>query len=134
MSSARYRIVHDTKYRHAGMVSVSQHVACVRPRALGRQAVDGFELALDPAPADCVDRIDYFGNVLTQFSILKPYRELRVIARSFVEVRDAAPPREAEASLPWDAAASAQPPASIDDEQFRYSSAFVDASAEFAAY
>ena len=87
MRAAWYRIEHQTRYVHGSQVSMSQHVACLTPRRHDRQTVHEYALEVEPQPADCVERTDYYGNTATQFSILRPYTELRVRAVSLVEVR-----------------------------------------------
>ena len=41
---------------------------------------------IEPAPASHVQRVDYFGNAVDQFTILTPYKKMRVVGRSVVEV------------------------------------------------
>ena len=89
-----YRIDHDTRYIHDGLASTSQHVAWLKPRMLTYQRVVWHDLAIDPTPAAVRERMDYFGNHVSQFSILTPYTEMRVLSRSEVEVRT--PGREVE--------------------------------------
>ena len=84
MTAAVYRIEHETRYVHSGGVSTSQHVAYLTPRTLPRQRVRWHELVIEPAPASRVQRIDYFGNAVDQFTILTPYDEMRVVGRSVV--------------------------------------------------
>ena len=86
-----------------GGVSTSQHVAYLTPRTLPRQRVRWHDLAIEPAPASRVQRIDYFGNAVDQFTILTPYDELRVVGRSVVEVIATEPPIDVDAGAPWEA-------------------------------
>ena len=86
MTAAVYRVEHATSYVHSGRVSTSQHVACLTPRTLPSQTVQSHELGVEPAPASHVQRVDYFGNAVDQFTILTPYEEMRVVGRSVVEV------------------------------------------------
>ena len=102
MSDGLYRIEHETRYVHRGGVSTSQHVAYLTPRTLPRQCVRWHDLAIKPAPANHVQRIDYFGNAVDQFTILTPYDELRVVGRSLVEVIAAEPPIDVDAGAPWE--------------------------------
>ena len=95
MTAALYRIEHETRYVHSGGVSTSQHVAYLTPRTLPRQRVRWHELVIEPAPASRVQRIDYFGNAVDQFTILTPYDEMRVVGRSVVEVTATEPPIDA---------------------------------------
>ena len=90
MTAAVYRVEHETSYVHSGRVSTSQHVACLTPRTLPSQTVRSHELVVEPAPASHVQRIDYFGNAVDQFTILTPYKEMRVVGRSVVEVMGSA--------------------------------------------
>jgi transglutaminase-like putative cysteine protease len=103
VSDAVYRIEHETRYVHAGGVSTSQHVAYLTPRTLPHQSPRWHELAIDPAPASRVQRIDCFGNLVDQFTILTPYDELCVVARSVVEVDTIAPPVAPDACEAWEA-------------------------------
>ena len=133
MSGVRYRIEHETRYRHSEAASLSKHMACLTPRTLPRQAVQAFELTVTPEPTDCVERRDYFGNTVTHFTILRPYRELTVVARGLVDVY-APGPVEVDTGPAWEAAAATVPALDVDDEQFRYPSPFVQASDELGAY
>jgi transglutaminase-like putative cysteine protease len=103
---AVYAIEHDTRYAYDAAVSTSQHLACLRPRDLPYQQVHSFELLVDPPPAQVAERLDYFGNSVHQFQLLRPHVELRVIARSHVEVhaRSGVVPEE---SPPWEDVRSA---------------------------
>src|SRR6195256_2044116 len=103
MTDAVYRIEHETRYVHSSGVSTSQHVAYLTPRTLPRQSVRWHELVIDPAPASRVQRIDYFGNAVDQFTILTPYDGLRVVGRSVVEVIPAEPPIDLDGGAPWEA-------------------------------
>ena len=136
--TASYRIRHDTHYRHAGTVSVSQHVACLTPRTLPRQTVHAARVDLAPEPADRSQRVDYFGNLVTHLAILKPYTELHVRAESRVDVTDGSEAIEPDASPAWESVRDAgayrpgMPPAGT--EEFRYPSPFVRPAAALADY
>jgi transglutaminase-like putative cysteine protease len=100
--SAVYRIEHETRYRHAGTVTVSQHVCCLTPRRFAQQTVHAARIDVIPEPADRSERVDYFGNVVTQLAIVKPYTELRVRAESRVEVHGRPQPLAPDGSPPWE--------------------------------
>jgi transglutaminase-like putative cysteine protease len=138
MIAALYRVEHETRYVHATQVSMSQHAACLTPRQLARQTVHEYELDVEPRPADHSERIDYFGNAVTSFSILRPYTELRVRATSLVEVHDAGAAIDPEASPAWEevrAAGAFRRGVPLDESaQFRYPSPFVQPAAELAAF
>jgi transglutaminase-like putative cysteine protease len=100
--TAFYAVEHETRYVYASTVSTSQHVAYLRPRELPIQRVHQFTLEIDPQPSGTSRRVDYFGNAVDQFTVLKPHLELRARARSLVEVRAAEGTIEPESSPPWE--------------------------------
>jgi transglutaminase-like putative cysteine protease len=138
MNRAFYRIEHETRYVHAGQVSMSQHIACLTPRPLEWQAVHNCTLDVHPRPADRIERTDYHGNLVTQLSILRPYTELRVTAASQVEVRASGATIDPEASPAWETARDAgvfRRGTPLDDSaQFRYASPYIQPGAELAAF
>lgn len=138
MSAAFYRIEHDTRYVHAAAVSMSQHVAYLTPRRLAHQAVHEYALGVEPEPADYVDRIDYYGNAVARFSVLRKYTELRVRATSLVEVRESGPAIDPQDSPAWEEVREAGAFRSglpLDEAaQFRYPSPYVQPTEELAAF
>jgi transglutaminase-like putative cysteine protease len=138
MSRAFYRVEHETRYLHASQVSMSQHLACLTPRQLPHQTVHSYELRVAPTPADQVERTDYYGNIVTQLSLLRPYAELRVASSSLVEVRDSTVVIDPEASPPWeevcDAGAFYAGMPLEDAGQFRFASPYVQLAEELAAF
>jgi transglutaminase-like putative cysteine protease len=84
--TAFYRVEHETRYAYSASVTTSQHVAYLRPRALPGQRVRRSELFVEPLPARHLRRVDYFGNAVDQFTILKPHTELLVRGACVVEV------------------------------------------------
>jgi transglutaminase-like putative cysteine protease len=138
VTGARYRIEHETRYVHARGVATSQHVAYLTPRTLPRQCVRWHELVIEPAPASCVQRIDYFGNAVDQFTILTPYDELRVVGRSVVEVIASEPPIALDAGAPWEAVRKElcyeRGAPYEDSSEFSYPSPYAATDPELAAF
>ena len=138
MSSVFYRIEHQTRYVHTGLVSTSQHVGCLTPRSLPRQIVHAHELTVDPRQAHETPRTDYFGNLVTQFTILTPYSELRVAARSLVEVLASGEPIDPDESSAWeeirDAGVYRRGVPWDEAAQYRYPSPYIDPAPELAAF
>jgi transglutaminase-like putative cysteine protease len=99
--TAYYRVVHDTRYDYASAVTTSQHVAYLRPRERAGQELRGCQLVVDPEPARLDRRLDYFGNPVDQFTILRPHTELHVRGESLVAVTGP-PAVAAEASPAWE--------------------------------
>jgi len=131
-----YRIVHRTTYKYKFPVSVGNHVACLKPRSWRRHQLIHSELCIQPAPATCTERMDYFGNVLCFFTVREPHRQLVVEARSEVKLNGAPPPpRQA---LSWEEVAKALPndysPNGLDAYQFAFESPRIRVHPDFAQY
>ena len=132
-----YRIVHRTTYKYKYPVSVGNHVACLIPRSLPNHQLARSELRIQPQPAICTDRVDYFGNHLCFFTVQEPHKELVVEARSEVTMNGNATPwpqqlptwEEAVRSLPND-----QSPAGLEAYQFGFESPRIRVRPEFASY
>ena len=132
-----YRIVHRTTYKYKYPVSVGNHVACLIPRSLPNHQLARSELRIQPQPAICTDRVDYFGNHLCFFTVQEPHKELVVEARSEVTMNGNATPwpqqlptwEEAARSLPND-----QSPAGLEAYQFGFESPRIRVRPEFASY
>jgi transglutaminase-like putative cysteine protease len=132
-----YKITHRTTYKYKHPVSVGNHVACLKPRSTSRQQLIKVDLDIQPQPAMCVERKDYFGNRLIFFTIQEPHKELVVEARSEVKVAEnpPAPPRneiaweEVVRSLPFDLTRDG-----LDAEQFAFESPRIRIRPEFSEY
>jgi transglutaminase-like putative cysteine protease len=97
----KYRILHKTGYDYEVDVSLSQHIAHLRPPSNARQRCTEFRLTTKPATALKADHDDYFGNHTTYFSIQGDHRRLEVTARSVVEVMPLELP-DGEQTPPWE--------------------------------
>ncbi|MEO8367570.1 MAG: transglutaminase family protein [Candidatus Solibacter sp.] len=132
-----YRIVHKTLYKYKTPVSVGNHVACLTPRSSAHYSCESHELVITPPPAGITHRPDYFGNLITFFTIRQPHRELCIEARSRVAIDDAAVPWP-ERSLPWDEVARRLRTdltlEGLDAYQFVFESTRVRPGDEFADY
>jgi transglutaminase-like putative cysteine protease len=132
-----YKIVHRTTYKYKYPVSFGNHVACLKPRSLSHHKVAGSELRIQPPPATCTERVDYFGNLLCFFTIQEPHKELVVEALSEVIMGENATPWPQQ-SLPWEEAARLLPndhsPSGLEAYQFGFESARIRVRPEFASY
>jgi transglutaminase-like putative cysteine protease len=81
-----YQITHRTSYVYSSEVTVSQHIARLRPRTFPGQTCLAHELEILPAPSQTTTHKDYFGNTTHFFTIAGAHRELTVTSRSTVEV------------------------------------------------
>ena len=132
-----YKIVHRTTYKYKYPVTVGNHVACLKPRAMAHHQSAKSELRIQPRPATCTERVDFFGNILCFFTIQEPHRELVVEARSEVKLERKALPSP-ELALPWEEAVKAVPndhsPEGLEAYQFGFESPRIRMRPEFAAY
>jgi len=133
----QYKILHRTTYRYKYPVSVGNHVACLIPRELtGRQSATG-EVAVSPVPVSRSERVDFFGNRTSIFTVQEPHRELIVEARSEVAVTTG-PARDLGDSPPWEDAAALLPQDASAEGlaayQFSFESPRIRIRDDFAAY
>jgi transglutaminase-like putative cysteine protease len=132
-----YRITHDTTYRYSEPVSLCQNVAHLTPRGRPGQTCLESSLAIHPAPAVVVERIDYFGNPSTFFAVQEPHRELNLTAVHRVEAVSRAEPM-ADQTSPWeqvrDLLAVNRSPEVLDASQFVCDSRCVRSAPELAEY
>lgn len=132
-----YSIQHRTVYSYEAAASVSHHLTHLRPRATNRQRVLDFALEVEPEPANIAPHDDYYGNATSFITIGSPHRELRVIARSRVEV-NAPAPIDPLKSPAWETVRDASSrdvlTADTTASEYRYESPHVTTSSAFADY
>ncbi|SHE38129.1 Transglutaminase-like enzyme, putative cysteine protease [Arenibacter palladensis] len=82
-----FNVKHTTKYEYNAPVIYCHNIATLRPReSKGQQLLD-YKIQITPQPAEISERIDYFGNYITRFSIQTEHIELKVTTKSKI-VRD----------------------------------------------
>ncbi|MBN9205298.1 transglutaminase family protein [Methylibium petroleiphilum] len=94
-------VVHVTEYRYSSPVELAQHIAVLRPRDDATQQLLGFEMEIEPAPAQQHDDRDVYGNRRRVFTLTASHQHLRVCATSRVRAHAVAP--STAAALPWEA-------------------------------
>jgi transglutaminase-like putative cysteine protease len=97
----RYRITHSTVYDYSQAVGLCQNEARLQPRNFARQQCQSNRFEINPAPADFVERVDYFGNRVVYFAVQQVHTQLTVTSISEVQVFPGAP-LNSQASLPWE--------------------------------
>ncbi|MHA7059043.1 transglutaminase family protein [Aquimarina sp. M1] len=83
----KFKIIHSTQYSYDADVSFCHNIATLIPRkSLGQELVD-FNIQITPAPSstDFSERIDFFGNHITRFSLQQLHRKLEVTSTSIVK-------------------------------------------------
>jgi len=132
-----YHIVHKTKYKYKHPVSFGNHVTYLTPRSKPNQTCTSHELLVTPEPVALSERRDYFGNLVTFFTIQEPHGELNIEARSRVVI-EGAPVLWPRDSLPWEEVVESLradlSPEGLNAYEFVFESARVKPGAEFAAY
>ncbi len=86
-AAQRLTVEHETLYRYARPVDMAQHIACLRPLSDEGQVLEQFEMSVSPLPAQHSTRRDAFGNSRAYFALNAAHKELKVVARSQVQVR-----------------------------------------------
>ena len=94
-ASARYRVIHETRYQYTAPVSSARQVAHLTPRVTEWQAVHEHRLTISPAPTEQAEGEDFFGNRVTRFTHDGGFDEQVVHAESLVEVRSHTPAADA---------------------------------------
>jgi transglutaminase-like putative cysteine protease len=131
-----YEVVHSTRYTYESEVSASYGQVHLMPRDLPGQICRASVVRIEPEPADYRDRIDFFGNRATYFSIRQPHTRLTVTSTSRVDVA------ERQVPLPlgqaWeqvrDGLAAAATDTELDARQFTLESPLVCISAAVEQY
>jgi len=131
-----YNLVHRTTYTYKYPVSVGDHVACLKPRTFKNNKLLSNEIRISPTPRTLTERVDFFGNTISFFTVQEPHRQLIVEATSRVATSDAKLP--GDPSLPWEESAQrladAPTPEDLDAHQFQFESPRIRLRPEFAAY
>lgn len=132
----RYAVSHATTYAYAEPVEICQSVAWLTPRDTPRQRVQDVRIDISPPPDVLTHRRDYFGNVVTFFHLQELHEQVKIVARSTIEIDG---PRDAPAAdLPWEQARDQldadRSPAGIDARQFRFDSRFVRTASALRDY
>lgn len=132
-----YHITHGTTYEYGEPVTVSHHVARLHPRRTSAQRDVEFVLQVTPEPAVRTTHVDYFGNLVTVFSIEDVHTRLEVVAESRLELTPESLPA-LEVSPPWEQVATMlRDPvdaAVADAFQYVFDSPLVAANADLADY
>ena len=83
-----YTVTHSTRYDYNAQVSYCHNLGTIKPRECAGQELLQHSLEISPEPTEVTNRIDFFGNYITRFSIQKPHKKLVVTSKSTIQ-RDA---------------------------------------------
>lgn len=133
----KYQITHTTKYTFSEPVPVCHNELRLTPRQDSRQRCESHRLIITPEPEDLRERVDYFGNRLTSFTILKAHRGLNVSAVTRLDVAPVSPV-DASASQPWEAVRDKmiveRTPVGLANYQYVFGSSRIRSTAEARDY
>jgi transglutaminase-like putative cysteine protease len=133
----RYTISHTTAYDYSDEVSVSHHLARLKPRTTTGQRCVSYEQVIEPSPAARSEHDDYFGNRVAFFAIHTPHEHLKVHVRSAVDVSPAKLPPPG-LTPPWEEVRDWLVGNTSADAlavyEFVFDSALIKTSPAFAAY
>jgi len=134
----RYDVVHETVYRYESPVVFSQQLLHLTPRPLPFQARDAHRIAIEPAPGERSERVDYFGNPVTLLMLAAPHASLTVRAESRVTVEPRGQERALHARVrPWEALRErlrGGGAALLEPAQFLFESPHVECFRDLALY
>ncbi len=131
-----YRIIHRTTYKYKYPIAFGNHIACLTPRSWERHRCLWNELRIEPKPATRSERIDYFGNSISLFTVNHPHKQLVVEARSEVTLERGGRSGLPESSPPWEEVAHTVPDGhdSLSAYEFVFPSPRIKISGEFEQY
>ena len=79
-----FDIIHTTRYKYEDGATFCHNLATLKPKnCIGQQLLD-YNLKISPTPNEFSERVDFFGNTITRFSIQEYHKELEVTAESKV--------------------------------------------------
>jgi transglutaminase-like putative cysteine protease len=84
----KYRVRHYTDYTYHDTVSICYNRLCLTPRTGAEQECISSEINIVPAPDEYSQRIDFFGNNLSFFSVFKEHKKLKISSTSIVRMED----------------------------------------------
>ncbi len=136
--AARFHVLHETRYRYAHPVSLSQQLLHLQPRSFQFQSCEAHAVVMEPGPDESQDALDYFGNHVRYLSIVGYHDSLRIVAESTVNLR----PRPGEellaGSIAWeqvrDGLRKVGDPTRLEPVRYLYESPHVTLSDEIAGY
>lgn len=133
----KYRLIHTTHYEYNESVSLCHNEAHLVPRLTSFQKVVHNQLVINPPPSLQRERVDFFGNPTTYFSIQFPHKQLSVTSESEVHLQEST--YDLEKSPSWEQVqtilnSDSTNPSLLDAREFTFDSPFVAVTDELHAY
>lgn len=135
---ARYRVLHETRYRYASTVTLSQQYLHLTPRAFAYQQTEAHGIRFEPAADDSRESVDFFGNATRHVGLTLPHDSLLVHAESTVLLHPRPGLSAIAGSLPWEGVRDMmgvdRSEATLEACRYLYDSPHVSAFPELEAY
>ncbi|GGF74601.1 transglutaminase family protein [Wenyingzhuangia marina] len=80
-----YKVIHTTQYDYEEGVTFCHNMAILKPKNILGQRLISYDLQISPKPVEFSERVDFFGNTITRFSIQEHHKQLKVSAISKVD-------------------------------------------------
>lgn len=132
-----YNITHITEYFYGDPVPLCHNLVHLKPRDIARQTLLSHTLQITPSPLVRADRVDFFGNLTTWFSVQEPHDRMRIVSKSLIEVKNFEPP----SGFWWPAWDEVKRMLTerrdrdfLDARQFAFASPHISTGAELAEY
>ena len=131
-----YHLRHLTSFRYTQPVTFVYNTLHLKPRKLPWQIVKSFQLGIEPEPVVLTERVDYFGNTSTYFTIQTPHEAMKVLTKSVIAVLPRPP--ALQPGIAWETAPRTMradtTPNGLDAYQYRFASLYAKPMAEARAY
>lgn len=141
MTSARYHLLHDTRYGYTHPVSESRQMIRLTPRELDYQRSLSHQLKIDPPPSRSENWTDSFGNPVRTIDLETSHEHLFIRTESWIEILPRTTPDFSQGPT-WEnvrdtlayRAGRALPPDILAASAFCFESPNIRLKREFAAY
>jgi transglutaminase-like putative cysteine protease len=80
-----YQVSHTTSYHYESGVNFCHNIATLKPKNMLGQTLVDYTIEISPTPTEFSEKLDFFGNIVTRFSIQKHHTELIVTAKSKIK-------------------------------------------------
>jgi len=128
-----YDVTHITEYEYGDTVPECFNIVRLYPRPIFDQNCKSHVLEIEPRPRQLVQRLDFFGNLIEQFSIDFPHGSLKVTSRNSVDVTSRSYP-DFDKTPAWETIANANLVNDLMASQLVRNSPHVRRSDELAQY
>ncbi|MBC3758620.1 transglutaminase family protein [Hyunsoonleella sp. SJ7] len=80
-----YKVSHTTSYEYENGVTFCHNLATLKPKTILGQTLLEYHLEISPKPMELSEKLDFFGNTITRFSIQEHHTQLKVTAISKID-------------------------------------------------